>query len=125
MNDRRGKYFAVALIVCTLLYGLYQARTLMQGPSLVVYEPEHGSRITEPLYDIRGSAHNITRLTINGRVVATDPDGRFSERMVTPRGYGDIVIEAENRFGHFAREHIEFIGDPSVEAAGTTTELTT
>ena len=123
MNDRGGKYFAVALVVCTLLYGLYQARVLMQGPALVVVEPKNGVRITEPTYSVRGTAHNITRLSINGRTVATDPEGRFTERMVTPRGYGILTVEVENRFGHHDTKHIELVGDPSARTTSTSTTL--
>lgn len=100
------------MLLGTLSYGLFQARTLMTGPELTVTHPLPGETQHATLMQIQGTVHNVTRIQINGRTVTTDPSGTFSDTLVTPRGYGVIVVQAENRFGYQTEERIEFYGNP-------------
>jgi len=113
MNDKHGRYFALGLVLVTVAYGLFQARTLIEGPELTVISPAHGEHLTETLLEVRGVARNVTRVSINGRPITTDPEGAFTETLVTPAGYGVILVEAENRFGYHAEERIEVYGTPA------------
>ncbi len=112
MNDRRGRFVALGLILFTLAYGLFQARVLLEGPELTVRAPVPGASLTEPLMEVRGKAHNVTRVTINGRPITTTPEGDFNDTLVTPSGYGVVLVEATNRFGYHIEERIEIYGAP-------------
>jgi hypothetical protein len=68
--------------------------------------------LTSILLSIEGSAENVSRVRINGRPIALGNTGAFSEKLVTPEGYATVVVEAENRFGQYTREIVEFVGKP-------------
>jgi hypothetical protein len=112
MVDRYGKYFALVLVLASVGYGLYQARMLIQGPMLTVYAPREGVTEMGQLMEVRGKVENVTRVRVNGRTITTDPEGVFSELLVTPDGYGVVLVEAEDRFGYRTAQQIEVFGMP-------------
>lgn len=112
MRGNSGRYLALALVLVTVTYGIYQARTLIHGPVLTVREPHAGAMLESTLMEVHGHADNVTRVTINGRPIALDTSGTFKEKLVTPNGYGVLLVEAYNRFGHRTQERIEFVGRP-------------
>ncbi len=112
MGDRYGKYVALLLVLASVGYGLYQARMLIQGPLLTVYAPREGVTETAQLMEVRGKVENVTRVRVNGRTITTDPEGVFSEFLVTPDGYGVVLVEAEDRFGYRTAEKVEIFGMP-------------
>jgi hypothetical protein len=115
MSGRKIRYFAFLLVILTVGYGIFQARVLIQGPALAVHTPTPGETLTSTLYTVTGKAENITGLTINGKAVLTNSEGSFSHTLATPDGYGIILVEAHNRFGHSVSRRIEFVG--KVEAS--------
>jgi hypothetical protein len=115
MQGKGGAYAAGALLLLTVAYGLFQARTLIQGPVLVVTYPTPGETVLGQTYVIRGNAQNISRVSINGRAVTTNLKGDFDETMVTPDGLGILLVEAENRLGRYESVRIEFYGKPDEE----------
>jgi len=124
---RRGSGLSVAILLAvgTLAYGLFQARTLIAGPELTVTSPRPGETVEGPVYSVRGSAHNISRVRINGRAITTDLSGKFEETLVTPDGYGVLLVEAENRLGKYTSTRVEFVGVPRPEAPETATSTAT
>ena len=113
MRGKGGAYAALALLLLTVGYGLFQARTLIEGPVLTIDYPRPGDTVTGQLYEVRGSAHNVSRVKINGRAITTNLEGEFEETMVTPDGLMVLFIEAENRLGRYTSERIEFFGKPT------------
>lgn len=107
-----GAYLALGLVLLAFAYGLFQARTLLEGPELSVSYPAPGDTVTGPVYTLRGTAHNISRVRVNGRPITTDLQGGFSEIMITPDGYSVVVVEAENRLGRYTSRRIEVVGVP-------------
>ena len=112
MSKKSGNFFAVILLIITFSYGVFQARTLLTGPTLEVYTPRNGETVVGELVEITGRTSNVTHVTINGTSVVMNTLGEFSEKLVTPEGYGVILVEAKNRFGHHKEERIELYGDP-------------
>lgn len=103
---------ALALIILTVGYGIFNARTLMRGPVVTITDPLPGETLTETLLIIEGSAKNVTRVRVNGRPITLDQQGAFMEKLVTQSGYGTVVVEAENRFGQHTRKVVEYVGKP-------------
>ncbi len=93
-------------------YSAYAAHRLFAGPSVVVRTPTPGQTVTEPLTTIRGKVSDATRVLVNGRPITTDTSGGFEEKLVTPSGYGVVLVEAENRFGYHTTQRIELYGRP-------------
>ena len=113
MRRKGGAYTALVLIILTVAYGLFQARTLIQGPVLVVSYPTPGATLEGQTFTLRGNAQNISRVKINGRAVTTNLEGDFEEVLVTPNGFGILLVEAENRLGRYTSERMEVYGKPS------------
>jgi hypothetical protein len=111
-TNKKGVLIALVLLLITSVYGVFQARVLIEGPTLNVHSPTSGETVTGELLEVRGDTKNVTHVHVNGRPVLLDTKGTFSEKLATPEGYGVILVEAQNRFGHTIEEQIEFYGDP-------------
>ena len=80
-------------------YGFFEARRLLEGPSITILSPEDGSRSAEPLLTIEGVARNISFLTINDKPALTDEWGHFTKKMTPPPGANVVVVQGVDRFG--------------------------
>jgi hypothetical protein len=87
--------FAILLFI---LYVLFQARFIIEGPQIVLTS-EHAQVSTERIVHIEGSARNITSMTLNGRKIYTDKYGNFKEALVLENGYTIATLQAEDRYG--------------------------
>jgi hypothetical protein len=121
MTGRTGVYLAMGLCLLTAAYGLFQARALINGPSLSVHSPAPGETVAGVMMHVAGVADNVTRVSVNGRAVTMTLDGAFSEQFTTPEGYGVVLIEAQDRFGRTVSERVEFVGRPEYEPLPTST----
>ncbi len=98
----------VILILTISTYVLYQARNLIQGPSIELYGsyfPEHH----EKTLLLEGQTHNIVKLTLNGKEIHTGADGSFSHTVILENGYSILTLHAQDRFGRttsLVREYV-------------------
>ena len=115
MSKRSTNLLALILLCLTAGYGFFQARTLMRGPILTINSPKGGELIEQELFEVTGTTENVTHVFLNGRPVPLTTKGTFTETLVTPDGYGVLLVEAENRFGHHRQERIEIFGAPAQE----------
>lgn len=106
-QSRTTLYVTILLVLVVGLYGLFQARHLIAGPSIVLETPHDGSTLNESLVTIRGTAHNTAGVALNGRTILTDTKGHFSEELLLSEGYNIIVIEARDQFGKRTEETVE------------------
>lgn len=125
MTNTSGRIFALFIFIITITYGVFQARTLIHGPSLLVSSPKSGETITTVLMNISGTTENVTHVTLNGQPITMDTSGAFTSKLITPKGYGVMLIEASNRFGRHQEERIEFLGNPVEEQGPDTLPLET
>lgn len=110
MRTRYTLHLALLLVLLSAAYGLFQARAFIQGPRLTVTSPQSGETIRDDLLVIHGSVKNSNEVRINGRTIATDTSGAFTETLVTPAGMGDILVEARDRFGRSVDERFMVLG---------------
>ena len=89
----------ILLLVAALLYGLFEARKLIEGPRLSLTVPRDGGAVAGPLVRIQGKAENIAFLSVDGKRSYADAEGRFSETLSLPPGLAVIAVEATDRFG--------------------------
>jgi hypothetical protein len=92
-------------------YSMYQAQDFWAGPQVWVNTPANGIRTTSPLIHISGSAERISFLSLNGRQIYTDPNGRFSEALLLAPGYNIITLAARDAFGRDTEAHLRVIFD--------------
>jgi len=91
-------------LLLSVWYVGFQARFIIEGPR-VVLSPEPAVVYKDRVVTLNGTATNITALSINGRPIATDPEGNFSEPVVLENGYTIMSIDARDRYGRAV--HIE------------------
>jgi hypothetical protein len=101
------------------IYAYLQSREYIRGPTLIIEEPLNGSMSTTSPVVLRGSARNISFLTLNGRQIFTDEMGRFKESLLLQEGYSIMTLEARDRFGHVVEKRLELVYKPTM----TTTPL--
>lgn len=112
-------YATLLLMAVVGLYGLFQARHLIEGPVIMLDTPANGSLLTQSLVTIRGTAHNATKIALNGKDILPDTDGRFSEELLLSEGYNIITVEAEDQFGKRTRRTLEVMYQQSPSGRST------
>lgn len=95
-------FFALVIVG----YSLFEARGIISGPILEIYEPIDGSGFEESLVKIHGRARNISFLSLNDSPIFIDEKGVFLEKFILAPGYNAIKISAKDRLG---RERIKVL----------------
>jgi hypothetical protein len=100
-----GVIFIVVLVV---FYVLFQARNIIQGPAITL-TGTYASIQHERLITLHGTAHNVVKLTLNGKEIHTDKAGVFVHPLVLENGYTIVSLNAEDRFGRTTSLVREFV----------------
>ncbi len=88
---------SAVLLVC---YGIFNARNLILGPSIEIYNPISAETETaENTVVVKGKATNMSRLSISGRPISVDTENFFEEKLLLSPGFNIIEIKAKDRFG--------------------------
>lgn len=87
--------FSIALLI---FYGLFNARSIILGPSIDVYTPKTNSETTENTLIIKGKAKNATLISLNQRPISIDKNGLFEEKLLLSPGSNIIEIKVRDRF---------------------------
>lgn len=99
----------LSFVFIIILYGLFQARNLIQGPVIQIHTPENGATIEDALVHIKGEAHNISEITLNDRLILVDEMGYFEEQLLLPEGYTIMTLKARDRFGRTTKETLQLV----------------
>ncbi len=98
----------IGIVCVVLLYGLFEARKLLEGPEITIDFPADGSATSTTAVTVVGTAQNIAFLTINDAPSYTDENGIFVYRFSPPAGYTVVTVAAVDRFGRRASKSITF-----------------
>lgn len=99
----------LAVVIGT--YVTYQARNLLQGPTITLeesYSPIHH----EKWIILEGEARNIVKLTLNGKEIYTNAAGHFRHEAMLEEGYTIMLLEAWDRFGRTTEVIREYVYMP-------------
>lgn len=99
----------IAIVIFIGSYSLYEARNIIRGPVLEIFEPTDGSAIENPLIEIKGMAQNISAIKINDRPITVDKEGVFAEKLLLSPGYNIIKLSAEDKFGRHTEKMLELV----------------
>jgi hypothetical protein len=102
----------VFLGVLFLTYAVYQARNLIQGPTITLSAEAEIVQSTRGL-TISGIARNIVVLRLNGREIHTNERGAFEHTLTLENGYTIMTLEAEDRYGRTTNVTRSFIYKPT------------
>lgn len=61
---------------------------------------QDGTKVTDNILKITGTAKNANKLTLNDRVISVDLKGNFDETIALLLGYNIISIKAQDEFGN-------------------------
>jgi hypothetical protein len=115
MTDRRKVrqlaklWIALGAIAVIIGYGAFRAKSLVEGPEIAVVSPLDGALVGESLVEIRGTAKNISFLTLNDDKIFTDESGEFREKILLSYGYNIMTLEAKDRFGRTTTKTLQLI----------------
>lgn len=102
--------FGIVLFILFLLaYGGFEAYDVWVGPRINIERPLNGSLVTESLVTVEGKTRNVSWITLLGRPITIDEEGKFSEKLLLPPGYSILIIEAKDRLGRETREELEVV----------------
>lgn len=102
----------VILLVFFLIliaYSLFQARFIILGPHITVESPFDGERITSPIVILKGTAQNISYISLNDRPIFISEKGSFQEKLIAFPGVDIISIRARDRFGRSTEKQIRVV----------------
>lgn len=102
------------VLLCTVLVGymIFQARNLINGPSITLLE-EPVQLQHERTIALHGTSQNVTKLTLNGKPIFTDESGAFSHTLILENGYTIMTMHAEDRYGRTTTLTREFVYVPT------------
>lgn len=92
-----------------VVYGSFEARGLIQGPSIDLSDTYTDSQII----DIHGVAHHTVNLLMNGYSVPLTEEGVFTQHYVPMHGYNRIILDAKDRYGKTVTREIAFMYIPT------------
>lgn len=101
----------IIFAIFALVYGLFEARRIIEGPTLTLTSPQDGSAVTGPLVHISGTAQNISYLSIDGAQAFADKEGHFSKLLSPAPGYTVVTVSGRDRFGRIQTKtaHISIV----------------
>lgn len=102
------------LVILLFAYVLYQARSFIQGPRIVLSD-HHTPLHHEQIVVLEGNAYNIVQITVNGREIHTNAEGKFSHNLVLEKGYSIVTLNAQDRFGRTTEIVREYVYVPHHE----------
>lgn len=100
MRISHRKIILILTLVVLALYGLWQARGYLRGPSIFLESPKEGEAFSSNVLAIKGKALGASRLSLNAHSIFTDEAGNFQEELLLAPGLNTFTLEARDKFGH-------------------------
>lgn len=92
------------LVMCVVIgigsLVLYNIKDLLFGTPLNVITAKDGVTLEETFIPVTGIAKHARELLINGRSVALDRKGNFSDSVLLSPGYNIVEVAVRDRFGN-------------------------
>jgi hypothetical protein len=109
--EPKSSTYIIGLILLVVIagYSLFQAKNLIIGPVMTIEEPLDGATLPFSLYTVRGSAQNISQISLNDKPIFVNDRGIFQEKLIAPPGYSIIKMTVKDRFGRSKTQHIHLM----------------
>ncbi len=111
-------YCSIALVVFGLV--AYNVRDLVFGTPLSISTTTDGATLATPFLPISGIARHARELLINGREVAVDPKGNFTDEVLLSPGYNIVEVAFKDQFGKQKVKMYHVVVDVPTAVATTT-----
>ncbi len=103
-------------LIISLLFGLFfialawyfyvEAGKFSETPRLLVYKPLNNSVIKNSSTEVSGVTDVGNTVSLNGKNIFVDENGKFRERVSLRVGLNELVIKAKNKFGKESEQKI-------------------
>ncbi len=97
------------LVLFAVLYGGFKGYYLVAGPSITVYSPHDGDVVASSTFEISGKVARAQKITVQGRPINIDTEGRFIETLVAQAPYTILVLVATDKYGLTVSETLRVI----------------
>lgn len=94
------KFLIAGAIIGVFALAAYNMRDLMLGTPLEVVAAEDGATLESTFLPLSGVARQARELLINGRTVAIDRAGNFTDAIILSPGYNIVEVALKDRFGN-------------------------
>ncbi len=94
---------AVSFVFLFAVYLIWQVRGVLEPPKLTVYSPIEGYVATQKNTLVEGETEKESRLTVNGKDIMVNEQGKFQTRIDLTDGVNTIVVEATKKHGKTTR----------------------
>lgn len=110
MSKSRNLWIKLTIIFSILLivgsYAFFNARFLISGPQIEVFEPIDGSSFDDPFVSISGQVKHISEITLDDNPIFIDESGFFKEQLLLSPGVSIIEIYARDKFGREIKKYL-------------------
>lgn len=111
------KYLIVTVIIAVLSLIGYNVRDAVFGTPLQVEAAKNGATLHDTFISLSGVARQARELLINGRSVALDRSGHFTDAIILSPGYNIVEIALKDRFGKVETKTYHWVVEPSPAVA--------
>ncbi len=109
INFSPKQWLLFGLFLLLILYFLFQARFLVLGPQITISTPRDGQEVSNPVVTATGQVRNAAWISLNGRQIFTDEDGRWEEKLIVAEGLSIMTVRVRDRFGREKEESVRII----------------
>jgi cytoskeletal protein RodZ len=107
---------ALLFLVGTVAYVAFQIRGMSQDPTITVFEPTSGSKVTDSFVKVIGKTEPGNQLSINGEPIFVTGQGNFTATVSVAPGQVDLTLSATNKFNKTTVQTLALIRDDTVQA---------
>lgn len=97
----------------------YNVKDIIVGAPLSVRMVKDGATVADPFLPIQGNAKNAQQVHINGRQVAIDQEGNFSDGVILSPGYNIVTITQKDRFGNEKEKIVHLVAETTTNESVT------
>lgn len=111
------KYLIITAVIGILALVGYNVRDAVFGTPLEVEAAKDGTTLHDSFISLSGVARQARELLINGRSVALDRSGHFSDAIILSPGYNIVEIALKDRFGKVETKTYHWVVEPTPAVA--------
>lgn len=119
----------IALVIFFVViagYAYFEARGLLFGPTIQIYQTVE--QVSIPYIELTGTTSHIATLSVNGQSVPVTEAGAFDIPYALSPGFNRIVLDATDKYGNSTQKVIEVVYTPATSTSpqqiATTTAAT-
>jgi cytoskeletal protein RodZ len=105
---------ALFFLITVGLGGAYfwqEVQRFSQTPELVITKPADNFSTVGDAIEVEGQTEKNSQITINGKIVRVDEEGKFVEKVELKEGMNELVVTAVNRFDKKVEKSVQILAE--------------